>query len=124
ERTAFLTRQLIPIEKSLEFSAIFLLQARVAIDVVQELLQLIEAHGRIRRQGSCESHAPAGDVMRAEAHADILRLEKYLVAPGAPFPADAGGLGATKRLTQVPHVLAVDETHAGFDGSCHAVRAP
>src|ERR1700757_3256805 len=78
----------------------------------------------IPRQGSGESHTPAGDVMRAEAHADILRLEKYLVAPGTPFAADAGGLGATKRLTQVPHVLAVYETHAGLDGSCHAVRAP
>src|SRR6516225_8058616 len=62
--------------------------------------------------------------MRAEAHADVLRLEEHFVTPGTAFPAYAGSLGAAKGLTQVPYVLAVDEAHAGLDGRRHAVRAP
>src|SRR5213080_2016562 len=69
------------------------------------------------------SGAPVRDVMRAETHAHVLRLEKHLVTPGTALPADAGGLGTAEGLAQVSHVLAVDETHAGLDGRCDAVRA-
>jgi len=64
------------------------------------------------------------DVMRAEAHADVLRLEKHLVTPRTALAADARGLGAAKGLTQIPHVLTVDETHAGLDGGRDAMRTP
>src|SRR5215813_14465619 len=77
-----------------------------------------------RGPAAAGSGTPARDVMRAEAHAHVLGLEKHFVTPGAALAADTGGLGATKRLTQVPHVLAVDETHASLDGGCHAVSAP
>src|SRR5438045_5871609 len=69
------------------------------------------------------SGAPVRDVMRAETHAHVLRLEKHLVTPGTALPADAGGLGTAEGLAQVTHVLGVDETHAGLDGRCDAVRA-
>src|SRR5437879_10618285 len=79
---------------------------------------------RLYRGFDCgRSGAPVRDVMRAETHAHVLRLEKYLVTPGTALPADAGGLGAAEGLAQVTHVLAVDETHAGLDGRCDAVRA-
>src|SRR5262249_47965278 len=110
ERTAFLTGQLILIEQSLEVSADSSLDARVAIDVVQELLQLIQAHDDVRRPGR-ESGTPARDVMRAEAHTDVLGLEEHLIAPGTSLPTDARRLGAAEGLAQVAHVLAVDETH-------------
>jgi len=45
ERTAFLTAELIALEESWQIGAIVLLDSRVAIDLVQEFLQLIEAHG-------------------------------------------------------------------------------
>src|SRR5437762_14305880 len=69
------------------------------------------------------SGAPVRDVMRAETHAHVLRLEKHRVTPGPALPADAGGLGAAEGLAPVSHVLAVDETHAGLDGRCDALRA-
>src|SRR5437763_16753591 len=69
------------------------------------------------------SGAPVRDVMRAETHAHVLRLEKHLVTPGTALPADAGGLGTAEGLAQVTHDLAVDETHAGLAGRCSALRA-
>src|SRR5438105_8391788 len=79
---------------------------------------------RLYRGLDCgRSGAPVRYVMRAETHAHVLRLEKHLVTPGPALPADAGGLGAAEGLAQVTHVLAVDETHAGLDGRCDAVRA-
>src|SRR5437764_10333994 len=69
------------------------------------------------------SGAPVRDVMRAETHAHVLRLEKHLVTPGTALPADAGGLGSAEGLQQLPHFLAVDETPAGLDGRCDAGRA-
>src|SRR5215212_3709592 len=63
------------------------------------------------------------NVMTAEADADVLRLEEDLVAPGPAFSSRAGRLGSAEWLAQVAHVLAVDETHAGFDSGRHAVRA-
>src|SRR5947208_7172526 len=79
---------------------------------------------RLYRGVDCgRSGAPVRDMMRAETHAHVLRLEKHLVTPGPALPADAGGLGAAEGLAQVSHVLAVDETHAGLNRRCHAVRA-
>ena len=48
ERTALLAGQLIPIEESWQIGAMLFLSSRVAIDVVQEFLQLIETHGIFR----------------------------------------------------------------------------
>src|SRR5215472_17035798 len=62
--------------------------------------------------------------MRAEAHADVLRLEEHLVAPGTALAADTRGLGTAEGLAQVAYVLAVDETHAGLDGGRHTMGAP
>src|SRR6185369_4894106 len=58
---------------------------------------------------------PVWNVMRSQRYRDVLRLQEHLVAPGAAFAAGARGLGAAEGLAQVAHVLAVDETHAGFD---------
>src|SRR5204863_9787983 len=106
-----------------KISAIFSLDTRVAIDVVQEFLQLIQPHEAIPRLGCGPSGTPVRDGMRAEAHPHVLRLERHLVTPGPALPAHAGGLGAAEGLARVSHVLAVDETHAGLDGRCDAVRA-
>src|SRR5438105_9091271 len=79
---------------------------------------------RLYRGFDCgRSGAPVRDVVRADAHAHVLRLKKHLVTPGTALPADAGGLGAAEGLAQVTHVLAVDETHAGLDRRSDAVRA-
>src|SRR5574337_1566807 len=69
------------------------------------------------------SAPPVRNVVRAERHRDVLRLQEHLVAPGAAFASGAAGLGAAEGLAQVAHVLAVDEAHAGFDGGGDAVRA-
>ena len=61
--------------------------------------------------------------MRTQTDRDVLRLQEDLVAPGAAFAPRARRFGATERLAQVAHVLAVDEAHAGFDLRGDAVRA-
>src|SRR5664279_4009674 len=65
--------------------------------------------------------APPRDVMIGDRHADVLGLQEYLEAPAAAFAPRARRLGATERLAQVAHVLAVDEAHAGLDRGGHAV---
>src|SRR5262245_2640804 len=79
---------------------------------------ILAASGRLPMSG-----CPMRDVMRAERHRHVLRLEEDLVAPGAALAADAARLGAAERLPQVAHVLAVDEAHAGLDRRRHPVRA-
>src|SRR5580698_8584257 len=61
------------------------------------------------------------NVMRTQAHADVLRLEKDLVAPSPALASGAGGLGAAERLAQIAHVLAVDEAHTRLDGGSDAM---
>src|SRR5574337_1073559 len=68
------------------------------------------------------SAPPVRNVVRAERHRNVLRLQEHLVAPGAAFAPGAAGLGAAEGLAQVAHVLAVDEAHAGFDRGGDAVR--
>src|SRR4029077_12663493 len=58
-----------------------------------------------------------------EAYTDVLRLQKYLLTPGAALTARTGGLGAAKGLPQVADILAVDEAHPGVDRSRHPVGA-
>src|SRR6202044_2574288 len=73
---------------------------------------------------SLGSRAPVRNCMRTQAHADILRLQEHLVAPGAPFAADPRGLGTAEWLPEGADILAVHETHAGLDGRGNAMCAP
>src|SRR5580704_526477 len=68
--------------------------------------------------------SPVGDVMRAEADADILWLEEDFVAPGSAFTSGSGSLRTAERLAQVANILTVDEAHAGLDCCGNTVRAP
>src|SRR5450830_1630873 len=61
------------------------------------------------------SDTPARDVMTAHGDADVLDFGEDFEAVLAAFTAGTGTFHPTERLTQVAHVLAVDEDHAGFD---------
>src|SRR5207237_3720732 len=63
ERAAFLTRQLVPIEQSFKIGMVSPLDTRVASDVVQEFLQLIQAHEAIPRLRCGASGTTVRDVM-------------------------------------------------------------
>src|SRR5262245_46991056 len=62
------------------------------------------------------SSTPVWNVVRTEAHTDVLGFQKHFVATGSNLPANTGGLGAAEGLAQVAYVLAVDEAHTGCDG--------
>src|SRR5450830_986195 len=61
------------------------------------------------------SDTPARDVMTAHGDADVLDFGEDFEAVLAAFTAGTGTFHTAERLTQVAHVLAVDEDHAGFD---------
>src|SRR5262249_48607167 len=58
QRPTLLSGQLILIKQSLQILAILSLGGRIAVEVVQELLQLIEAHGDVARRRGCTIQAP------------------------------------------------------------------
>ena len=62
------------------------------------------------------------NVVRTHRHRHVFGFAKYFITPGTAFAASATGLGTTKRLAQIAHVLAVHKTHASFNSSRHAVR--
>ncbi|MPM75162.1 hypothetical protein SDC9_122153 [bioreactor metagenome] len=63
-----------------------LLHLGVAVQVEEEFLHGIEAHG-VRLQRA--SDAPARDVVIAQRHGHVLGLAKHFIAPGASFAAHA-----------------------------------
>ena len=60
ERAAFLTRQLIPIEEPRQIGSMLFLDGRVAIDVVQEFLQLIQANDEFAPRAAADQAPQCG----------------------------------------------------------------
>ena len=93
-----------------------------AVAMVADSVAFLQRHDkRVFLDAEHFFDAPVRDMVRPEAYADVLRFEEHLVAPSAALPARARGLGAAEGLTQVAHVLAVDEAHPRLDRRSHAM---